>query len=120
MSPGAVTLTEEAARGCSAQCVHRPFTSREHNALMSMAEPLLPHAHAGDESTAAAEPGAAGPEPQYPEEPDVLPTGPAGPAETQDAAAADEPSTPVFRRPTPGERLHPDELAAELGTDEPA
>ena len=84
---------------------------------MSMAEPLLPHPDAGDESTVAAEPGAAGPEPRYPEEPDVLP---AGPAETQDAAAADEPSTPVFRRPTPGERLHPDELAAELETDEPA
>ncbi|WP_210481249.1 hypothetical protein [Naasia sp. SYSU D00948] len=81
---------------------------------MSMAEPLMPHPDAADESTVAAEPGPAGPPPRFPEEPDVLPP---GPAEIQDAAAADE-TTPVFRRPTPGERLHPDELAAELGAED--
>ncbi|MFC0680849.1 hypothetical protein ACFFGH_23710 [Lysobacter korlensis] len=73
---------------------------------MSMSEPLLPHPHADSDRTAAAEPGAGGPESSAPEEPDVLP-------ETADAAEP-QPGLPAetpFRTPVPGERLHPDDLA---------
>ena len=73
---------------------------------MSMIEPLLPHPEDRSASTPAAEPGAAGPDPAEPEEPDVLP-GEADSAEPQPTIPA---STP-FRTPVPGERLHPQDLA---------
>ncbi len=79
---------------------------------MSMSEPLLPHPRTESDRTAAAEPGAAGPEPATPEEPDVLP-GAADAAEPQPEIPAHTP----FRRPVPGQRLHPEELARELGED---
>lgn len=71
---------------------------------MSMAEPLLPHPRAADGSTPAAEPGSHGPEPESPEEPDVLPD--ADPT----ADGQELPERPVFRTPTVGERLHPEDL----------
>ena len=78
---------------------------------MSMIEPLLPHPDNSADRTAAAEPGAGGPDPAAPEEPDVLP-GDADPAEPQPELPAETP----FRTPVPGERLHPDDLADDGAT----
>lgn len=78
---------------------------------MSMIEPLLPHPEDASASTPAAEPGATGPEPAAPEEPDVL-SEQADPAEPQPTMPA---STP-FRTPVPGERLHPEDLADDDST----
>jgi hypothetical protein len=80
---------------------------------MSMIDPLLPHPDNASDRTAAAEPGPGGPQPEAPEEPDVLPG--------DDDTAAPQPELPAetpFRTPVPGERLHPEDLAGE--TDEGA
>ena len=76
---------------------------------MSMSEPLLPHPAASRDRTAAAEPGPGAPPPAAPEEPDVLPGPAAEEAEPQPGLPAETP----FRRPTPGERLHPEDLAGD-------
>ncbi len=75
---------------------------------MSMIDPLLPHPDAEPDRTVAAEPGSGGPEPEAPEEPDVLP-GHADPAEPQPELPAETP----FRTPVPGQRLHPEHLAGD-------
>ena len=82
---------------------------------MSMSEPFLPHPRTESERTAAAEPGPGGPQPAAPEEPDVIPEQDAETAEAQPALPAETP----FRTPTPGERLHADDLgtAAEEPPD---
>jgi hypothetical protein len=75
---------------------------------MSMAEPFLPAGRLGHQDrSAAAEPGPGGPTPLAPEEPDVLP-GASDPAEKANAPAL--PTETAFRTPTPGERLHPEDL----------
>ena len=74
---------------------------------MSMSEPLLPHLGAESERTAAAEPGPGAPAPAAPEEPDVLPGGPAD----ENEPTPELPESTPFRRPVPGERLHPEDLA---------
>jgi hypothetical protein len=76
---------------------------------MSMSEPLLPHPSAAVDRTAAAEPGHGGPPPGAPEEPDVLPPQSADDGEPQPELPAETP----FRTPTPGERLHPADLAGD-------
>ncbi len=76
---------------------------------MSMSEPLIPHPSAAVDRTAAAEPGQGGPQPAAPEEPDVLPGRPADDGEPQPDLPAETP----FRTPTPGERLHPEDLAGD-------
>jgi hypothetical protein len=75
---------------------------------MSMSEPFLPsRAAAESDRTAAAEPGPGGPPPAAPEEPDVLSAG----ASDEDEPQPDLPEKTLFRTPTPGERLHPEDLA---------
>ena len=73
---------------------------------MSMAEPLFPHPSSDEDVIPAAEPGAGGPSPAAPEEPDVLP------AEWDEESDIDldEREEPAFRTPTPGDRLHPGDL----------
>ncbi len=78
---------------------------------MTMAEPLLPHPRHGADRTAAAEPGPGGPPPLAPEEPDVLPDQEHGADEPRPQLPTDIP----FRTPTPGEKLHPEDLADETG-----
>ena len=75
---------------------------------MTMSEPLLPHPRAESDRTAAAEPGPGGPAPSAPEEPDVHP----GAAPEDGEPRPDLPAETPFRTPTPGERLHPEDLAA--------
>jgi hypothetical protein len=83
---------------------------------MSMSEPLLPHPGANSDRTAAAEPGPGGPPPTAPEEPDVLRGAPAEDGEPEPESPAETP----FRTPTPGERLHPEDLADDDGRGDSA
>ena len=80
---------------------------------MSMAEPLLPHPASDDRSVPAAEPGAGGPAPVAPEEPDVVPG--EWDEETDVDLDLEEREEPVFRTPVAGERLRPDDLRASDG-----
>lgn len=65
---------------------------------MSTSDPLLPSSGDAEETTVAAEPGAGGPRPQAPEEPDVL-TGAEPERGSLDDALGDE--RPPFRTPAP-------------------
>ena len=74
---------------------------------MSMADPFLPAHSSDDEHIPAAEPGESGPEPQAPEEPDVFEAADEDPtAEGVEVAHRET----HFVTPTPGERLHPEDL----------
>lgn len=75
---------------------------------MSMAEPLLPASSDRSAHTPAAEPGPGGPQPA-PEEPDVL-DGPPGEGATPESPATRD---AVFRTPTPGDKLHPEDLSLD-------
>jgi hypothetical protein len=80
---------------------------------MSMSDPLLPvpSDRPDEDETVAAEPGSVGPEPQYTEAPDRSDAVQGDPDEgTLEDALGDE---PAFRRPVPGDRLSPEELAEE-------
>ncbi|HEY8590144.1 MAG TPA: hypothetical protein VIL55_11390 [Naasia sp.] len=75
-----------------------------------MAEPFVPATSSNEsERTPAAEPGPGAPEPEAPEEPDVLEAGAEEGVTSDDAAARETP----FRTPTPGDKLSPDELSLD-------
>jgi hypothetical protein len=78
---------------------------------MSMSEPLVPHDHSDDERIAAADAGDGAPvvSETQPSRDDAQPSAPTG----SDATEDDDPARPsVLRTPT-GDRLAPEELAAE-------
>jgi len=81
---------------------------------MSMSDPLLPvpAERLDDAETVAAEPGPGGPEPKHTEAPDRSDDVQGEPDQgSLDAALGDD--EPAFRRPVPGARLSPEELAEE-------
>jgi hypothetical protein len=81
---------------------------------MSMSEPLVPRDHSDDAEITAADAGDGAPvgTTTGPSREDVRPEDPAGDATHDDAAEGTAARESVLRRPS-GERLAPEELAAE-------
>ena len=112
-----IGLGASTSHGASIQAglrsVHLAATFAAHTRAMSMSDPLLPVTpdRSNGDQTVAAEPGAGGPEPEHAEAPDRPDDIQGDPDEgSLDDALGDE---PAFRRPVPGNRLSPDELAEE-------